>query len=170
LVAQGLLRSDLEALLVPGLISVPPLRERWQDVAPLATHLLARIASHDRRAVARLGEGAIEALHGLRLEGNALELGAILQRALVGAEDGVLEAEHLLAALPPPVRWREGTLRDWRAREELKLDQRELEHIDDTYKRCGTWGETAKVLDYDEKSLIRHRGRLAKRVLTQGKT
>jgi DNA-binding NtrC family response regulator len=82
-IAAGRVREDLYYRLAGVEIAVPPLRERAEDVEPLAQHYL-------RTAVARAGRGPTS----LSLAANAMERLALLVR------DDVVELEHLSLALP----------------------------------------------------------------------
>jgi DNA-binding NtrC family response regulator len=97
LVAQGHFREDLYFRLNVVPIHLPPLRERKEDIEPLAKHLLSRL----RPGIAagegpRLSAEAVKTLTQYRFPGNIRELENILQRALVnGGPDGVIRREHL---------------------------------------------------------------------------
>ena len=88
---DGTFRQDLYYRLDVLRINIPPLRERLEDVPPLAEHLLARIAQH---APCPLDAAAIAVLQRHLWPGNVRELHHTLERAyLVGA--GSITAELL---------------------------------------------------------------------------
>ena len=91
MVAAGRFREDLYYRLNVVAIHVPPLRERPEDVPALVGQLLARkgapAASVTREALVTLCQ------HPWR--GNVRELANVLERALILAEDGRIEVEHL---------------------------------------------------------------------------
>jgi DNA-binding NtrC family response regulator len=97
LVRQGRFREDLYFRLAVVPIHLPPLRERREDIEPLARHLLLRL---DRPGSgcppARLAPETLKCLKAYDFPGNVRELENILQRALVLAgPDRVLKPEHL---------------------------------------------------------------------------
>ncbi len=82
-VRGGRFREDLFYRLAVIRIKVPPLRERPEDVEPLARVLLARTAAALGRRDPGIADGALDALRRWRWPGNVRELGNVLERALV---------------------------------------------------------------------------------------
>jgi two-component system response regulator AtoC len=82
-VKAGRFREDLWFRLSVFRIDVPPLRERREDVAPLAEELLQRVAREQgRRDVPALSSEALALLQRYAFPGNVRELRNILERAL----------------------------------------------------------------------------------------
>ncbi|MFT3713048.1 MAG: sigma-54 dependent transcriptional regulator [Archangium sp.] len=82
-VKEGKFREDLWFRLSVFRIDVPPLRERREDIGPLATELLQRVAREQgRRDVPKLSDDALGLLVRYRFPGNVRELRNILERAL----------------------------------------------------------------------------------------
>jgi DNA-binding NtrC family response regulator len=75
----GSFRADLYHRLATLKVSMPPLRDRKEDVAPLASHFLA--AMEDDVGTKALSDGALEALAAHPWPGNARELRNVLYRA-----------------------------------------------------------------------------------------
>jgi two-component system response regulator PilR (NtrC family) len=92
-VETGKFRQDLFYRLNVIELSVPPLRERVDDLGVLADAVLARLAGAGQRAV--LGAGVLEALRSYSFPGNVRELENILERALAFADNGVIEVGDL---------------------------------------------------------------------------
>jgi transcriptional regulator with GAF, ATPase, and Fis domain len=82
-VRAGRFREDLFYRLAVIRIKIPPLRERPEDVEPVARALLARTAAALGRRDPGLADDAVAALRGGRWPGNVRELGNVLERALV---------------------------------------------------------------------------------------
>jgi len=82
-VRGGRFREDLFYRLAVIRIRVPPLRERPEDVEPLARALLGRTAAALGRRDPGIDDGALDALRRCRWPGNVRELGNVLERALV---------------------------------------------------------------------------------------
>jgi DNA-binding NtrC family response regulator len=101
--AQGTFREDLFYRLRYGVVQLPPLRERGDDVLELAGMVLRRMAKTGR--VVRLSPSARAALVAHRWPGNVRELVQVLETAAVLA-DGTIEPNHLElpqeAARPTP--------------------------------------------------------------------
>ncbi|KQW96380.1 Fis family transcriptional regulator [Massilia sp. Root418] len=93
LVAQGAFRQDLFYRLNVIELSLPPLRERADDLGLLTDAILARLGTFEQKVV--LGPGVLEALRGYAFPGNVRELENILERALAFANDGVIEVRDL---------------------------------------------------------------------------
>jgi DNA-binding NtrC family response regulator len=93
-VASGRFREDLFFRLNVLAVSVPPLRERRADIAPLAAHFLARLGPVHGHADASLDAGAGALLESYAWPGNVRELKNAIEHALVFAKEPVLRAEE----------------------------------------------------------------------------
>jgi two-component system response regulator PilR (NtrC family) len=93
LVENGQFRQDLFYRLNVIELTLPPLRERLDDLPLLAEAILVRLAGPGN---ARLGSGVLEALRSYAFPGNVRELENVLERALAFANDGVIEVGDLL--------------------------------------------------------------------------
>jgi two-component system, response regulator FlrC len=92
-VARGELREDLYYRLNVFPLRVPALRERVEDILPLAQHLLRRHASVDQLPL--LTDAACERLLRHRWPGNVRELENVVQRALILQRDGRIDNDAL---------------------------------------------------------------------------
>ena len=97
-IEAGEFREDLYYRLRVMTIDLPPLRERPEDIVPLAAHFLAKyveqIAAQTGRRP-RLSAGALDELKGHPWKGNVRELENCIQRALVLSRDEEILAGHL---------------------------------------------------------------------------
>jgi transcriptional regulator with PAS, ATPase and Fis domain len=96
-VAQGRFREDLYYRVNVFDISIPPLRERGQDILLLARHFLTEIAQANDRHV-HLTPSAEETLLAYHWPGNVRELRNVLERASIVCEGPSIDAEHLSLA------------------------------------------------------------------------
>jgi DNA-binding NtrC family response regulator len=86
-VKSGRFREDLFYRLHVFPISVPPLRERADDIAELARHFLTRIAAEEGKRVRMISADAMGLLGSYRWPGNVRQLENAIFRAVVLAED-----------------------------------------------------------------------------------
>jgi len=103
-VARGRFRDDLYYRLRVVPIQIPPLRERREDIEPLAGALLARVAARQGRSV-RLSPDAMRRLLDHDWPGNARELENALEYAVAVCRGQTILPEDLpdLGAAPPAV-------------------------------------------------------------------
>jgi DNA-binding NtrC family response regulator len=90
-------RQDLYFRLHQFALTVPPLRERLDEVEALAKHFLAEAAraGGERRRVPKLSAQALEIMRGYTWPGNTRELRNTIDHALVLCEGDEITAEHL---------------------------------------------------------------------------
>jgi two-component system response regulator AtoC len=102
---QGLLMPDLAFRLTAIRFAVPPLRQRREDIAPLAQALLDRICQRYQQRHVMLGPGVLARLLQHNWPGNVRELSSVLETALLESANGIVRASDL--ALPdntvPPI-------------------------------------------------------------------
>src|SRR3954447_16658955 len=99
-VAAGRFREDLYYRLNVFPLALSPLRERRDDILPLAPHPLQQRSRPGQRIPA-LSADAAHLLLTYTWPGNVRELDNLLQRALVLVEGSVIEAEHILFEKQP---------------------------------------------------------------------
>ena len=95
---EGGFREDLYYRLNVLAIEMPPLRARVEDIAPLASQTLSRIAARLGDPGRGLADEALQALEAYPWPGNVRELENVLERAAVFCEGDQIEASDL--ALP----------------------------------------------------------------------
>lgn len=100
LVAQGRFREDLLYRLDVITIDVPPLRQRREDIALLATHFLkASRARHPTSPVTGIGDDALEKLKDYSWPGNVREVAHTIERLVLLGTHTVVTAADLSLAL-----------------------------------------------------------------------
>jgi DNA-binding NtrC family response regulator len=92
-VAAGRFRGDLLARLRGATVTIPPLRERREDLYPLVRHFLAASGAEGRAVTFRF----MLAVVAYAWPYNVRELAAAVKRAVALAPDGPLDLEHLPA-------------------------------------------------------------------------
>jgi len=95
-VKSGRFREDLFYRLMVFPITLPPLRERREDIPLLAQHFLQRYTAEMRKAVAGVGQEAMNQLCSYHWPGNIRELENEIQRLVIQVNDGeIVGPEHL---------------------------------------------------------------------------
>jgi two-component system, NtrC family, response regulator AtoC len=148
-VELGRFRADLYYRLEGVTVSVPPLRDRGEDVIELAQHFLDKL--HGRGAF-EMTEAAVARLRAYPWPGNVRELENCMQAAAVSAKNGRIGPE----ALPPRVQAYAGPRRRSPEVASLTLDAVEREHILAVIHATG-WNKAraASVLGIDRTTLYR---------------
>ncbi len=88
-------REDLYYRLNVVPIQIPPLRDRKEDILPLAQFFLEKTCAENHKPLKKLTEGAIQKLLHYPWPGNVRELANIIERTVVLDFDPAIDAEHL---------------------------------------------------------------------------
>ena len=94
-VREGLFREDLYYRINVFSITLPPLRERKEDIIILAGHFLAKYSQEIGKQVSFIDDQALRLLMEYSWPGNVRELQNIIERAVLITEDNTLFPEHL---------------------------------------------------------------------------
>ena len=94
-IAEGRFREDLYFRLSVIPISVPPLRERLDDIPALVQHVVSQFSRENNRRPARFSPGALDVLRQARWRGNIRELRNVVERLLIMSERDVIEADDV---------------------------------------------------------------------------
>jgi DNA-binding NtrC family response regulator len=154
-------REDLYFRLSVFPITIPPLRERPEDIAILARHFVERF-SRDLKKPASLAPSAVEELEKYRWPGNVRELQNCIERAVILSETGSIHARHLNLALhaaltaDAPGPWAafdlSGSLADVTRRAQAEVEKRKIEL---SLKEAGNdKGRAADILAVPYKALL----------------
>ena len=95
-IADGVFRADLLYRINSFEINLPPLRERREDIEPLARHILQKLAGAN---APELAPQAVDALVSYSWMGNVRQLKNCLERAVLLADNGRITTKEL----PPEV-------------------------------------------------------------------
>jgi transcriptional regulator with PAS, ATPase and Fis domain len=99
-VEAGRFRQDLFYRLNVLALTLPPLRDREDDVALLARHYVERFARKYGRPAKTLAPDAIAALKAGRWVGNVRELAHVIERAMLMSDAEVIESAHVAVEAP----------------------------------------------------------------------
>ena len=134
-VAAGEFRQDLLYRLQVVTLALPPLRERKEDVRPLAERFLAMAQREHGRRIREIEPEWHARLEAHGWPGNVRELRNVVEAAVVTAPDEVLRAERLrLGGASAPA---EKTGGEWRIPEGMTLDQIEKRILEESLKKNG---------------------------------
>jgi two-component system nitrogen regulation response regulator NtrX len=99
-VASGEFREDLYFRLAVIPLTVPPLRERAEDVSPLLEHFAAQIATETRGKRKKFTPRALDLLRRYPFPGNVRELRNLVERLMIMSSGTSIGHEDVLAVLP----------------------------------------------------------------------
>jgi len=152
-VTRGRFREDLLYRLNVLEITVPPLRERREDILHLANRFLAFFSAKSKRALLSLSPAAEQALLAYSWPGNIRELRNVIERVAILWPAQVVEP----VAFPERIR---ASILQGHAIElggDYPVDQIEREHIERVLARSATADEAARILGIDASTLWRKR-------------
>ncbi|MBI5524005.1 MAG: sigma-54-dependent Fis family transcriptional regulator [Desulfarculus sp.] len=152
-IQAGHFREDLYYRLSVVEVTLPALRQRPEDILPLARHFMEFFARAARRPVPELTPPAAQALTRHAWPGNIRELRNALERAIVLASGPVLEP------LDFPGRIAQGAEAVPSLGGDFTLEQVEEEHIRRVSGRAATLQEAAAILGVDASTLWRRKKR-----------
>jgi Nif-specific regulatory protein len=89
-------RSDLYYRLNVLPIHIPPLRERLDDIPPLAEHFLLKYARETNRGIMHFSDSAVQCMMGYSWPGNIRELENAIERAVLIAKGNLITADDLM--------------------------------------------------------------------------
>ncbi len=98
---EGLFREDLYYRINVITLTLPPLRDRKDDIMPLAQHFLNKYSNEIGKPVKHIDEIAQKILLDYDWPGNVRELQNIIERAILIADGNFITSEHLHEGLRP---------------------------------------------------------------------
>ena len=141
LVREGRFREDLYYRINTVHIALPPLRERPEDIVPLAERFMRQFALKYHRPLEGMDDGAKQALEFARWSGNIRELQNCIEKAVILSEGKNLTAKDIQTdSSASGLRMTGGTLKQVNEAEEERL-------VRDAVQRCnGNISAAAKSL------------------------
>ena len=149
LVREGRFREDLYYRINTVHIVLPALRERKEDIVPLAQLFLERFAEKYHRPLTGLDESAKAVLEGARWNGNIRELQNVIEKAVILSEAKNLTAKDLQTdpSGTSAIRMTGGTLKAVNEAEEERLIREAMDRTD------GNISAAAKMLGVSRPTL-----------------
>jgi len=80
-------------------ITLPPLRERMEDIPLLCEHLISRFNTIQKNDISGISDETMAVLMGYTYPGNIRELANIIERAFILCKTGLIEKKHLPESL-----------------------------------------------------------------------
>jgi NtrC-family two-component system response regulator AlgB len=151
-VSEGKFREDLFYRLNVISISLPPLRDRNNDIAQLANGYLNFFSAHAAKSVTAISSEAMNALQNYSWPGNLRELRNVIERAVILTSGSELKVADLAESMEAASELRLGG--------NTTLEQIENEHIKKVIANAGSLEEAAKILGIDPATLYRRRKKL----------
>jgi two-component system response regulator AtoC len=150
-------REDLFYRLNVVHIDVPPLRARTKDLPALVNAFLKSSAGKHGKDVSRISNEALGLLGEYEFPGNVRELANTIERAVIVAEGGRIEAFDLPQSLQAAVQVQR------RKEKPLSLAEIEAEYVEETLKTTkGNKTEAARILGISRKNLYERLARMNK--------
>jgi DNA-binding NtrC family response regulator len=147
-VAEGAFREDLFYRLNVIAITLPPLRERPEDIPLLVQHFLDRLSKDLSRRLDGVSPEAMAALVAHGWPGNVRELRNVLERGAVVAKGNIIQLADLGLPAPDPARAAAPT------GDPLPLEEVEKRHVADVLSWAGgNVTHAARVLGIDRMTL-----------------
>lgn len=144
LIRSGEFRQDLYYRLNVINITIPPLRERGEDVAELSRHFLRKYGQKLSKDISGFTDEALEALAGYHWPGNVRELENIIERAVILCESGKITSDDL--SVPSVPLSKEAA--------DSSLEKMEKEHILKVLEESGgNQSKASQTLGIDRKTL-----------------
>jgi Nif-specific regulatory protein len=131
-VATGLFRQDLYYRIHVFPITLPPLRERRDDILLLADHFVAKYAKRMQKVIRRISTPAINMMFAYHWPGNVRELENCVEYAVLLTTDDVIHGHNL----PPTLQMPEaGDIAD-RGAFKTRIELLERDLVTDALKSC----------------------------------
>ena len=99
LVRQGRFREDLFYRINVFKITLPPLRERMEDIPLLCEHFVNRFNTIQKKDITGISDEAMAVLMSYSYPGNIREVANIVERAFILCKTGLIEKKHLPESL-----------------------------------------------------------------------
>jgi len=149
-IAEGRFREDLYYRLNVISLTLPPLRERPEDIEPLVCHFMRRFATRMKKELHGIDPDALLCMTRYHWPGNVRELENVIERAVILAQGNLLTSDLLPVCNRVPQPSTDETT------PMVSLDLLERQHILGVFKQTGFHkSKTAEVLGISRKTLDR---------------
>jgi DNA-binding NtrC family response regulator len=157
LVSEGRFQEDLYYRLSVIPIELPPLRDRREDIPPLATHFVRKHAQRIGRELEGVDRAVLDRLRAYDWPGNVRELENTIERAVVLATGAVID-EASISIIEPPAGRDRGGLPSSRLHDNLAWAEREsIRRALDQAR--GVKKDAARILGISQRALSHYLGK-----------
>ncbi|MEO0083501.1 MAG: sigma-54 dependent transcriptional regulator [candidate division WOR-3 bacterium] len=152
LVNQGKFRNDLYYRLNVFTITLPPLRERKEDIPLLVAHFIEKYRIENAKDIERISEPALQILMDYDWPGNVRQLENAIEHAVVIARGNIIQPEDL----PTNLLKKEKSAGPAANNKPLTLDEMEKQHIINVLKQTNNnISRAAEILGINRATLYR---------------
>ena len=149
MIAQGTFREDLYYRLSVIMLKLPPLRERREDIVPLALHFMGEFNNVYGKNVLGISDRVTETLEEHSWPGNVRELKNIIERAVIFCETDLIEPRDL----PEQYRIVDRSAAGFEAIKEFSTEKARAVIREALRQTNGIKGEAARLLKITRKTL-----------------
>jgi transcriptional regulator with PAS, ATPase and Fis domain len=150
-VQKGDFREELYYRLNVVELTIPPLRERRDDIPPLCRYFLERYAREFNKPVRRVADEVISIFMAYDFPGNVRELEHVIERAVILSEGDCLQADHLPERFKTAAAVKKATEDNY-----MTLAEREKQYILEVLQAAdGNKSRTAELLGISRAALWR---------------
>lgn len=110
MVLEGKFREDLYYRLKVVTINLPPLKDRKEDILPLAEHFLKKFAEENNKDIAKFSPGVVEFMLNYSWPGNVRELENMIEHGVILAKDKFVTMAELPQDIIHPAVQKEKTI------------------------------------------------------------
>lgn len=135
MVASGVFREDLFFRINTIHLTLPPLRERVEDIVPLAELFLRKYSVKYAKDIDGITDGARKELEGREWKGNIRELQHVVEKAVILSDGKVLDAEDFFPEIPDRNAVTAGSTVPGIRNRVMTLDEMEKEMIREALRR-----------------------------------
>lgn len=154
-ISRKTFREDLFYRLSVFPVTIPPLRERREDIPALADYFIKRFAAEMKKKPVRLSRESLSLLDRYHWPGNVRELENTIERAIILCDGRTILPEHLAIRLPSSseIRLREGAgLKEVAAMAQAEAEKALIRRI--LGQTNGNKRKTAEILKIDYTTLF----------------
>ncbi len=150
LIAENKFRVDLYHRINVLEVEIPPLRDRPEDIRPLADYFVKRFAIDKKRTAPQIKQEVFDALKGYHFPGNVRELKNLIERAIILSDKDYLDLSDFTISLDEPTCIKESE------KQNLNLELNEINLIKQALKNTNfNQNQAAKCLGISRDALIR---------------
>lgn len=147
-IADGWFREDLYYRLNVIPISIPPLKERKEDIPLLVRHLLNKFSRHRGKGTVTMSKKALQSLMAYPFPGNVRELENIIERVVVLGEKDIITRKYISDEIPIVGKTNRTKTGTWFTQKKKLFDALRDIHITQNNGRIVPWHQTVRCVPF----------------------